>query len=248
MDSPTTIEPFFPERLEELMAGYVIGDLEPGEIVEFQLLLATRPDLLAEVNRLQEALALLPYALPELSPSPSLRLAVLQAISTSEKRVPARSPLVKSLVMVCIPFLLTVWFGWENYRLRQELGVLQVQVDRQKDAIALLQQSSTELVALNGKNVTSAASGNVAIAPSESQAVLALHNLPALPPGKLYYLWAVTDSKKVLCGRFNASLQGTVLAKFPIPPRNAIQALAVTLETSPTLTQPVGPIVMTSGT
>jgi len=51
--------PLVPERLEELIAGYVLGNLSPEEAEELRRLVAEHP---AEVHRLQEVLELMPYA------------------------------------------------------------------------------------------------------------------------------------------------------------------------------------------
>jgi anti-sigma-K factor RskA len=68
------------ERWEELVAGYVLEDLSLEERKEFDQLLKERPELVAiEISRLQETLALTPYALPEAVPSSALRNRLLEA-------------------------------------------------------------------------------------------------------------------------------------------------------------------------
>ncbi|MBE9129696.1 MULTISPECIES: hypothetical protein [unclassified Coleofasciculus] len=44
--------PSLPERHEELMAGYVLGDLDVEEAAEFERLLAYNSELATEVGRL----------------------------------------------------------------------------------------------------------------------------------------------------------------------------------------------------
>ena len=68
-----------PEQVEELIIGYVLGNLSPEEAEEFRPLLAKNPQLATQVNLWQEALELLPYALPEVEPPPHLRSAILSA-------------------------------------------------------------------------------------------------------------------------------------------------------------------------
>ncbi len=70
-----------PEQVEELIVGYVLGHLSPEEAEEFRPLLAKNPQLATQVNLCQEALELLPYALPEVEPPPHLRSAILSAAS-----------------------------------------------------------------------------------------------------------------------------------------------------------------------
>jgi hypothetical protein len=52
------------------------------EAEEFRKLLIKNPELIQEVNRLQEVLGLLPYALPQVSPPQHLRSAIVEAVNT----------------------------------------------------------------------------------------------------------------------------------------------------------------------
>ncbi len=242
-----------PQDLEELIAGYVLGNLDPQEVQKVEQLLAENPDLIAEVNGLQETLALLPYGLPKISPPTHLRTAILSSTafdSSPEIKAKIKTnsiPLGWTLILVGIPTLLAIFFGGESDRLRQDLVTAQSQIVQQKDAIAMLQQSSTSLVALKGMDMASSASGNMVMTPGEPQAVLVLRNLPTLPEGQVYYLWAVVGDKKLPFGSFKAGSHGNVVSKFAIPNSENIEALIITVEASPSATEPAGPMVMTSG-
>lgn len=78
--------PLPPEYLEELLAGYVLGNLSPEEAEDLQQILLDRPELAAEVQILQEVLATLPYALPVVEPSPQLRQNIFQALAVDNHR------------------------------------------------------------------------------------------------------------------------------------------------------------------
>jgi anti-sigma-K factor RskA len=65
------------DQLEQLIAGYVLGDLSPEEAAEFERLLAENPAIATEIAQMQTALELA-YAPPELSPPSSLRSAILE--------------------------------------------------------------------------------------------------------------------------------------------------------------------------
>ncbi|NEQ55209.1 MAG: hypothetical protein F6K11_34660, partial [Leptolyngbya sp. SIO3F4] len=67
------------QEIQELAAGYVLGDLNSSEAEEFQALLNQLPELQAEVIALQEALALMPYGLEEIQPEGELRSQILSA-------------------------------------------------------------------------------------------------------------------------------------------------------------------------
>ena len=73
--------PLPPEYLEELLAGYVLGNLSSEEAEDLQQILLDRPELVAEVQVLQEVLAVLPYALPVMEPSLQLRQNILDALT-----------------------------------------------------------------------------------------------------------------------------------------------------------------------
>ncbi len=239
-----------PERLEELIAGYVTTSLTPEETQEFEQLLAEDPSIAVEVERFQEAYTQLAYTSPLVAPPSPLRSSILHdaSISTSlPQRVIARKPSIKwNLITAGIPILCTLYLGFDGYRLRQDLNILQTQSAYQKDTIAMLQQSSTNLVSLKGMDRAANASGNVVITPGEPQAVLVLRNLPDLPQGQGYYVWAVKNGKKTPLGQFNPNSQGNVLTKLPLPLNSQIQSLVITIENSSSPTQSTGPMVMTS--
>jgi anti-sigma-K factor RskA len=238
-------EPLNPEHLEELMTGYVLGDLSPEEGLEFQRLLAENPQLATEVSSLQEALEVLPYALPEVTPPPHLRTAILEAANSSltPTSTPKRFSLPWSKIAAGAAALLALALGLDNYNLRQQLKTVQAQ----KEVIEVLQQRNTRLFTLTGTENANTASGSIAINTNEQKAVIVFQNLPASPVGQIYRLWAIVDDKKIACANFDASQQGTVLAEFTIPAAacsSTKSTLAVTLEPSTLPPQPVGPAVM----
>jgi len=92
---------------------------------------------------------------------------------------------------------------------------MQAQVARQRchcDA----SNPNTHLV-LKGMDMASAASGSIVMTPGEPKVVLILQNLPVLPEGKFYQLWAVVNGEKIPSGQFNASSQGKVFVKLASP-------------------------------
>ena len=254
-------EPLFPERSEELMAGYVLGNLSSEEAEELRRVLKENPELATEVVSLQEVLEVIPYALPDIEPPPHLYSAILEAASAASVAVPnphvsevpnslaqekgKHSPLLWSRVLGSIAALLALAFGLDNYRIRQEITTLEAQVVRQKDVIAMLQQPNTRLVSLKGMADASAASGSIVITPGEPKAVLILRNLPVLPKGQFYQLWSVNNNEKIAWEQFNTNERGTVFVKLSLPVNAEVTPLVITVEASPLLKNPTGPMVMT---
>ena len=66
------------EQLQLLIAGYVLGDLSPEEVEEFEQLQANNPAIADEVAQMQKALEI-SYAPPEVMPPPHLRSNLLEA-------------------------------------------------------------------------------------------------------------------------------------------------------------------------
>lgn len=125
--------PLLPEDMQELAAGYVLGDLNSAEAEQFRALLAEMPDLQAEVASLQEALAMMPYGLDEVNPEVGLRSQilsaaqaelsqpqpVLQPVKRGQRRLPwAMSTIAAGLTIVC---------GLATLRLSNQVRLLQAQ-------------------------------------------------------------------------------------------------------------------------
>lgn len=237
--------PSTPENLDEFAAAYVLGDLTPDEAEEFKRLLATNPDLVVEVQRLQDTLNDVLCGLNEVEPPPHLLPAILEAAKTSPALVlPAKRfsytwYAVASGIVAILAFGL---LGWDNWRLRQELSVAQ-------DVTTLLQTSKTRLFPMQGIEIAGTASGSFVLNVDRRQGIIAVQNLPPPPEGKIYRLWAVVESEKIPCGQLKANSQGMVLNKFSMPADfydAELSGLFVTLEPSPTSRYPTGPVVMKS--
>jgi hypothetical protein len=146
-----------------------------------------------------------------------------------------------------IAAVLALALGLENINLRQQLATTQAKVSSQKDLIAMLQAPQTKLVTLKGMDPLSKAAGNVVITPGEAGAIVVLQDLPTLPAGQTYNLWAVANGEKIAAGNFTANPQGRVFVKVPLTSATSdrVTNLVVTIEASPTAV-PQGPMVMTS--
>lgn len=227
--------PLSPEQIEELMAGYVLGDLSPEETEQLRQLTAKNPQLAAEINGLQETLELLPYALPEVEPPTHLRSAILEAASVKIKPNPLKklSRLPWTGIVASVAALLALALGLDNYRLRQALLNTNPQTS----------SGDTLTYFLKGTKSDNKASASVMVNPNNLEARLTVQNLSPLPPGKIYALWTVlkpdapftTDSKgAILTEVFDVDAQGRVSQTITLPKafrsRDLISKFAVTVE------------------
>ncbi|UFP94927.1 anti-sigma factor [Gloeobacter morelensis] len=235
-----------PGEWEELMAGYVLGDLSDEERRTFEAWLAKHPEARAELARLQETLSLLPYALPEdNNPSAALRNRILEA-SNAQPAAGRRTrsgwlPWAASAVAAA----LVVTLGFDSWQLRAQLTQSRQEVGRYRDLVSMLQQDTTRLVSLRGMDSARSASGNILITPGTPEVVVTLGNLPMPARGEVYRLWAVVDGRKVACGEFMPGEAGSVYVKLPLNGNFLTAPLVVTRERGDA-SQAVGPMVMTS--
>jgi anti-sigma-K factor RskA len=232
--------PLTPEAIETLAAGYVVGDLDRAELEVFEQLLAENPALVAEVDQLQATLDRIVDGLNSVAPPPHLQSAILTATMTVQPFQRKRSRLPWQTIMGSVAALLMLVLGVDNYRLRQDHRLTQ-------DLNALLQQSQTQLFSLKAVNASNPAAGSFVVNLGQRQGILAVQNLVAPPPGKVYRLWAIADGEKIPCGTLKINPQGKVLDKFWMPADfydTGISGLLVTLESSETDRYPSGTIVM----
>ncbi len=237
------------EDLQELIAGYVLGNLTSEEAEQLQHLLTEHPELLSEVDQLREVLATLPYGLPESSPPEALRSTILQAIASTPQVAPLnqvrrfriRDRLWKTLGGVAAIAAITL--GVQNYYLHHELAEAQEEQEEYAPLFKVLQSPTAYLVNLKGNE---GASGNAVLAPGQSTLMVVVKNLPTLPAGKSYQLWAVVDQEKIPSGQFNTEADGSGCLQLPIATPKEIKGWAITVESSPHPTSPTGQLILSS--
>jgi anti-sigma-K factor RskA len=233
------------ERLQLLVAGYILGNLDPEEAAEFEHLLNDDPAIAEEVNRMQKTLEL-SYAPPEMEPPAHLRSAILSAhASQSLAPVQASAPIQSvtgkpirrsfswSRAINVAAAIAIATLAINNYRLRQALQASQIETQRLATIVYSLQTTSSG----------NTASATIEVDPNRLEAALTVQNLPPLTAGKVYALWTVVeqdapvtkdDKNAILTEVFTVDAQGRFSQAIAVPKvfRSAdwVSNVAVTVE------------------
>ncbi|MBI4781102.1 MAG: anti-sigma factor [Oscillatoriophycideae cyanobacterium NC_groundwater_1537_Pr4_S-0.65um_50_18] len=122
--------------------------------------------------------------------------------------------------------------GVDNYRLRQE-------TQQAKSIIAALEARGTQTIAMEGTESANAASGSLVVA-EDRQVFMVAKNLPVLPAGQVYRLWAMPASGKnpAFCGEFRARTNGSVTTQWVTPEASCQSTTVQMLITSEKATDP----------
>jgi len=257
----------YPHEWKDLLAGYVLGDLNTEEVTNMHQLIAEHPEIIKEIDQLQETLAMLPLGLSESYPSPSLRDRIAAvAIPTSVEDLLAepldslidplmprimRSPQhrnfwkLAAIGLSSISAIALIALGFDNYQMRQQIATNQIELQKHRQTIAMLQGADNRMISLKGMGTIPAATGSVMIAPTEKTAMISIQNLMQIPQDNSYRLWAIVDGKKVDCAQFRPDDQGKVFVKVPLG--NALKqstTLIITIEPNKDLPEPSGEMVM----
>lgn len=259
----------YPQQLQDLLAGYVMGDLTAEEEARVNQLLENNPELLTELHRLQSTLAMLPLSLPVSSPPQQLETRILQAAQA--QRSPARRsrtgirPIRIPLwwLVVGSAAVLIAGLGIENHRLNRQLTAAQAtlvqirQIDlvksrqesRYQEVVSLLRQPNNRFLALTGTRPELSpelqSSGSLVIVPTKDAAILVLRDVAALPKGKVYRMWAFAEGQKVACTDFKPNDKGEVFLQLPLNQWGDTPEVGVTVEPDRVLPKPVGEMVIT---
>jgi len=235
-------------NLQELLAGYVLGDLDEAELAWLNQHLAVNPKLEEEIKQIQETLALMPYGLSSEVPSQALRSHILASAAkpTPQSRISLfqskRLPWIIAAITTCT----TIWLGFNSYQLRYQLSLKETEILQHQELTALLSQPDNRLMALKGIEQLTAASGSLFIVPEQQKAMLVIQNLEPLPGEKVYRLWAVSQGKKTGCISFKPDNKGLVKVELSPQELTNAQSVLITVESQPDTFQPTGNPVITS--
>ena len=195
-------------NLEEILAGYVLGDLDEAELVWFNEQLAANPQLREQVTQLESTLNLMPYGLPEDASENNLDLRS-QILAQVKPKVISRK-YHWSWIIGSVTAVGALLLGINNFSLRQQIAITEDRLQQQHELISLLRQPNNRLVALRANDDGVTTSGSLFISPERNTAVLALQNLEPLAGKQVYRLWAISQNTKTGCANFTPNAEGKV--------------------------------------
>ena len=233
-------------NLEELLAGYVLGNLDEKELAWLNEQLAVNSQLKEQIRELEATLTLMPYGLAKNVPRSDLRSKICTKIAHQNQPKYAQVPKFNRLAWIItgITALSTLFFGVNNYGLRQQLATNNNQIQQQQELISLMRQPNNSLVALKGLDELPQASGSLFVAPQQKKAILALQNLAPLPGKQVYRLWAVSQDKKTGCANFIPDEKGVVHLELSNNALTNANSILITVEPEADTKQPQGNPIM----
>ncbi len=262
------------DELRELAPAYALDALTPGERAEFGAHLAECAECRADVESMAPVVQGLAYTVPREEPPAALRARVLGAARSDRAARPSIKPAavpVQSVwtwsAMAAMAALLVAAAGLGLYalslrdrvtaledRLREasaateradsELAALRQLVEENESARAVLGSSDLARIDLQGQAAAAAARAR-AFWNRSSGLVFTASDLPAVPEGRTYQLWVLTDGAPVSAGLLQPDAGGAVETYIETPPDlPSPVGMAVTIEPAGGVPAPTTPPIL----
>ncbi|MBE9030881.1 anti-sigma factor [filamentous cyanobacterium LEGE 11480] len=243
-----------PDLKSRILAAAARSDMPPAVIPTTNDASRSTPNSTVELPSLQPPAPGAPAA--QAAPAAPAAPGKNNVISLSEQRRRPRTQRSTWMVGSIAAGLLAV-LGFQNYKLTQDMAELkqavvaqqsqqnnyQTQLVKYQETIAMLRQPNNRLMAMKGMEDKS--SGSLVIVPKDQKAVLTLQNVPPLPQGQMYRLWAMVKGKKVYCSEFKPTADGSVFVNIPLDDLGDAKSVAVTIDPQTAdKAKPVGDMVM----
>jgi hypothetical protein len=146
-----------------------------------------------------------------------------------------------------------ILFFWNVQTHQREAGAISAQlqslhltVAEKEEAIRLMETRQTQTVALAGLDPAPDAAAKVFWNAEENTGLLVAFDLPALPTGKVYQLWAIQNAAPIDAGIFSLDQQGKGALKVKsLPdPQQPVTLFAITVEPAGGSPQPTGDLYL----
>jgi anti-sigma-K factor RskA len=236
------------DALRSLAGAYALGVASEAERREFEAHLATCAECrqeLAEIRRVNDALAMAP---PAATPPAHLRRRIVDA-ARGDRRARSSGPSTLPWWLAAAASIAAVFFGaqwwnvnWELTEMRAELAStrerltiaesLRASAERtatdNASRLAVLTAADSVTIPLAGQPPSPTATGRVVWSPTRG-VIFTAANLPPLPAGRVYQLWAVAAPAPVSLALVTPAA-GQADALTTIPSGVAPTAFALTIE------------------
>jgi anti-sigma-K factor RskA len=258
---------------QDLTAGYVLGNLSDEEIESWERLVQQYPELCDEIKQFQSTFNVLAETVPMYPPSGQLlnqiRAAAKVALDTKTVPSPVQSPTLlrrasdRTILLMrwggAIAASVMAVLAVQTVSLRAQLQQAKTQIanlDRKLQEVQqqaqsvppvvnTLQQPETLIYSLEGSDLANTAAGRLILS-RQQEIIIVVQNLPELPEGEVYRLWAdlPKETELTYCGQFNSNTQGLIQLT---PSRQCGEDPTQMIITLDAITDPTtrgGPVVM----
>jgi anti-sigma-K factor RskA len=233
-----------------ILESYALGATTQQENAEVEANIAAYPELKIELTQIQEALEA--YALEhEQMPPATLKQKTINAIFGNEKEVPKanfevhRNQQIQpkpinwriaaswALLALSIGANFYLFKQWQNSEGRLAIAQSQntqmaqnevIQKANFENKLAVVENSNFKRILLKGSEAAPNATASIYFNPISKEVFITAMDMPVLPEGKQYQLWAIIDGKPVDAGMISAS---DSLGKMKLSPNAAAFAISV---------------------
>ena len=205
------------EHVDELLALYALGGLEPDELAIVTAHLAGCATCRAEAERMLSLVATVATVAPPRAPDPRLRARVLSRAGVRARSRPAQSQakrpaaprrLLRPAWLTAVAALVLVGLlGWNIY-LTNQVSQLAAQLLDTRNAVALVSAPSSQEIALQGQGSFTTSAGSAYVDPQSQSVVLIVEHLPPPPGDKTYQAWIITEQGPQSAGLFQVGHSG----------------------------------------
>ena len=204
------------DEFRDLVPLYALGALDGEDLARFQDHLAGCDDCRRQLREHERAAAELAASLPPVRPSPELRARVLAAAGAPRPNRVMR--IVAGIAAAAAAVLLVAVINLRN------------DLERAQEDLEFFRTATVSLMKPN-EGVPDSKLATGVVWHRDRTLVLTAHNLPKLPEGRVYELWAFFDKKPVRAGEFEMGSDGIVRGRHTMD-RDLAQAegFAISLE------------------
>lgn len=212
----------------ELLPAYVLGALEPDEMLAVDAYIRSHPELMPGIDEAERALTQLAYTAPDAPLPASAKMRLLERVA--QEQAAARSHVTVPLAPpsgVSLQVRLTRLFRPVRWALVAAViaGLLlwNIQLQRASNPSAaeiarLAGQAGTRVSLMIDTAAAPGSTGRLFLVPDGGGAALAVSGLPPLPAGKSYQFWfARPDKSRDSAAVFQVGSSGEALINVAIP-------------------------------